>query len=59
MKKLDLEEVLNTIESEGFDYTFVHYDDFKQIKDKEFHKLRKEFLKSRRNLEKYLGIDDV
>jgi len=57
MKGKDLKYILETIENEGFDYTFNDYDDFEGIKDEEFHKLRMKYLQSREELSDYLGID--
>lgn len=50
--------VQSTIENEGFDYVFVHYSDFEDIKDEEFHRLRKEFIEARDKLGDYVGWDD-
>ena len=47
------------IKQEGFHYTFLHYSDFKEIKDKKFHELRKEYLKSAEKLEKYLIVQNI
>ena len=58
MKSSDHEEILSRIENEGFDYAFAHYSDFSEIKDKEFHNLRKNFLKARKELVDYVGFED-
>jgi hypothetical protein len=57
MKALDLDYVRETIESEGFDYAFVGYSDFKEVKDDEFHRLNQSYLASREALAKYLNVD--
>lgn len=49
--------VLETIEQEGFDYAFVNYSDFDEIKDEEFHKIRLAFLAARKALTDYIGSD--
>lgn len=58
MTKDDKEYVLNKIDNEGFHYCFVHYSDFKEIKDERFHQLRENCLKSMKDLEKYLKSKD-
>ncbi len=58
MKNSDKEEVLSTIDSEGFDYTFTHYSKFEKIKDKQFHILRKNYIRAQAELEKYLQVDE-
>lgn len=50
--------VLSTVDNEGFDYAFVHYSDFEDIEDKEFHELRKNFLEAREKLANYIGFDN-
>jgi len=50
MKKEDRIYVLDTIDSDSFEYAFVNYSDFKEIEDKEFHVLREAYLESRDNL---------
>jgi hypothetical protein len=42
------------IHNEGFDYTFIHYSNFDDVKDKKFHKLREEYLISRKKLNDYI-----
>lgn len=54
MKKEDVETVISDIVAEGFDYSFVHYDDYKSIRSPEFHKFRRAFLKARKALAKFL-----
>jgi hypothetical protein len=55
MTEKELLEVKNAIDNEGFDYTFVNYSSFKDIKDKSFHVHRKAFLESRKVFVKYLN----
>ncbi len=57
MNTKDTELVYNTVESEGFDYTFTDYSSFKEIKDKEFHRLRQAYLDAREALAAYIGVD--
>lgn len=57
-EELDLRYVVDTVENEGFYYAMKDYSDFKEVKDEEFHKLRKEFLEAGERLGKYLRLDD-
>lgn len=43
------------VEGEGFHYAFCHYSDFKAVKDKEFHRLRRAYLKAAEALSKHIG----
>lgn len=52
-------DIQDRVENEGFDYAFVHYSDFEEIKDATFHKLRLAFLKAREEFVDYLGLEDV
>lgn len=54
----EFQEVLNTIENEGFAYAFFGYSDFDEIKDKEFHKLRLAFVEAGHKLAEYVGYDE-
>lgn len=58
MKKKDKEYVASTVDSEGFDYAFVDYSDFKDIEDEKFHELRKAYIEARKKLAKYIDIDE-
>ena len=51
-----MEYVRNHAEQEGFDYCFTGYSDFLDIKDKEFHKLRKAYVEAAEALKKYIGF---
>ena len=50
--------VANTIETEGFDYTFRFYSNFPEIKDKKFHELREAYKQAAKNLIAYCKIED-
>jgi len=50
--------VRGTIENEGFDYAFINYSDFEDIKDPKFHKLRKAYIKAQKDLQEYVGEDE-
>lgn len=58
LKKKDREYVEATIENEGFDYAFTHYSDFPEVKDEEFHRLRKAYGDARKSLAEYVGVDE-
>ena len=49
------------MDNEGIDYCFEHYSSFEDIEDEEFHKLRKEFLESMKNIRSYVEnkIEDL
>lgn len=53
---MKLWEVCACVENEGFDYAFRHYSDFREVKDEEFHKLRKAYVDAAQALEDYLGL---
>ena len=50
----NLEDVRYKTESEWFDYAFRHYSDFEEVKDSEFHRLRKAYVDAANALDKYL-----
>jgi len=50
----DFQYVENKMRNEGFDYCFIHYSNFDEIKDKEFHKLRKRYIKAQKALKQYI-----
>ena len=50
----DFADLRSRMNQEGFHYCFKHYSSFKEIDDKEFHKLRKEYLSAAEKLEKYV-----
>lgn len=53
-KKMTLEDVAYKVDSEGFHYAFVHYSDFKEVDDPEFHRLREAYVKAAKELRDYL-----
>lgn len=53
-----MKTVIDAVENEGFDYAFVHYSDFKEVKSKEFHELREKFLEARKALADFIGFDE-
>jgi hypothetical protein len=59
MKPKDVIRIKNAVDGEGFDYAFVHYSDFKEIDDEEFHTLRKAFVSAREALAEYCGLEGV
>lgn len=50
--------VLDIVDNEGFDYAFVHYTDFNDVENERFHELRKNFLKAREELAKFIGFGE-
>lgn len=57
MTKKDKQILADKIEWEGGDYTLFEYSDWKEIKDKKFHQLRKEIVRLRKELYEYIEID--
>jgi len=55
MDKHQQKAVIDIIDSEGFEYAFVHYSDFDDIESGEFHIARKEYLKAREKLAEIIG----
>jgi len=53
----EFEPVRQRVEQEGFDYTFRSYSTFKEINDKEFHKLRVAYVWAAEALSEYIGLD--
>lgn len=58
MKGSDAKDVCDRVNNEGFHYAFLHYSDFKEVKDREFHKLRKAYIAATKKLADYLGLED-
>lgn len=54
MNNDDKQEVLDLIDSEGFDYCFIHKTQFQNIKDDKFHQLRLAYIEAHNNLLEYL-----
>lgn len=48
--------VTDTVDREGFDYTFRCYSHFKIVSDKKFHKLRRKYIDAANELAEYLGL---
>lgn len=57
MQKKEKEYLRDVVECEGFDYAFAHYTAFENVKDEEFHRLRKAYLDARKALIDYTGVD--
>lgn len=49
--------VRQTVENEGFYYAFRDYDDFQEVQDEEFHRLREAFLAAAKELADYLRVE--
>ena len=54
MKTYDANQVYSRILNEGFDYCFICYSTFNEIKDKKFHELREKYVKAHDELEIYI-----
>lgn len=57
MNRKDREKVTSCAENEGFDYCFCYYSKFPEVKDAEFHELRKKYVEAANALKEYLGFD--
>lgn len=57
MKAKDLNYIQDTVENEGFGYAFLHYSNFDEVVDDEFHRLRLQFESSAHELAEYLNVD--
>jgi len=55
-EKRNLVDVRLDVENEGFFYAFKDYSDYKEVEDKEFHRLRKAFLDAAKELGEYLRL---
>lgn len=53
----ELDDVRSRADQEGFDYCFCSYSDFEDIKDEQFHTLRRAYVKAAEALKAYLNID--
>jgi hypothetical protein len=58
MTEAQKENVRQRIWNEGMDYCFLRYSNFKEIRDKEFHILRENYIKASKALGKYVGADE-
>ncbi len=58
LKPEDKISIQQDIEQEGFDYAFVHYSGYEDIKDDPFHRLREAYLAARKALSDYVGVED-
>lgn len=51
---LSFEYVKQRMEQEGFDYCFINYSNFEEVKDDKFHELRKRYINAKNELESYI-----
>lgn len=58
MTAKELDNVRQRIFQEGFDYCFIHYSDFSEIKDEEFHKRRLAYAEAQEALWELLNMDE-
>jgi hypothetical protein len=61
MENLDREKQKDIIESlhyrkreEGFDYCFIGYSSWEELKDEKFHKLRLKYIEAQKELDNYI-----
>ena len=59
MTKKDIGRIEDVLNSEGFDYGFIHYTSFDEIKDEEFHRLRLAYVEAQEKLQAYLEEQGV
>lgn len=57
MTDTEQEYVQGTCDKEGFDYAFMSYSDFKDIKDEKFHQLREAYIKAAHDLAEYIKFE--
>lgn len=50
----DWQMVRYRMDNEGLEYCFKHYSSFEEIKDKEFHKLRKKLLETMEEMRNFV-----
>jgi len=50
----DWQMVRYRMDNEGLEYCFKHYSSFEEIKDKEFHKLRKKLLETMEKMRNFV-----
>ena len=55
MTQKDKEYLQAKIDNEGFDYAFIHYSDFKEVKDEKFHQFREAYVKAYDDLLGYIN----
>ncbi len=58
MTSKEIQGLLNTIDNEGFEYSFIGYSAFENVQDKEFHRLRKAYIAAREALADYIGCEE-
>jgi len=55
----DKKYIQDIVYDEGFDNAMVHYSNFEEIDDEDFHRLRQELLRARSEIMRYLEIVGV
>ena len=59
MTKKEIKRIEDVLNSEGFDYGFIHYTSFGEVKDEEFHRLRLAYVNAQKELLAYLEEQGV
>lgn len=57
MTKKEKLKVCEAVESEGFDYIFVHGSNFENIKDQHFQSLVRDYIAAQEALSDYIGYE--
>ena len=57
MPAREKKRVQETVESEGFGYTFMSYSNFDDVKDQRFHELRQAFVNAAKELATYIDVE--
>lgn len=57
-EKRTITDVRECVQSEGFEYTLLHYSDFADVDDSEFHRLRRDYIAAQKALAEYIGVED-
>ena len=55
MSKQTLQDVLDAVETEGFDYAMRFYSNWKDVDNEEFQQLYTKYIESANELENFLG----
>lgn len=56
MNTKEKDQIIETICKQGFDETLSNYIHIKMVKDRKFHELRLNYIRSVEELEEYLGL---
>ena len=54
MKKKDKQTLADAVECEGFEYAFIYYSSWEEIKDPVFHRLLQQYRQAHKALNDYI-----